>query len=154
MNKQKISIYLKTLIPIIIVAILGTIFVNIGLEWFNSLIKPSQWIPNFIIPIVWTIIYLTFSIILISLQNKTMLDKTTVILLIINGILNILWCLIFFTLKQTFLGNIIIILNLIAGFLLVFDILKYNKLYFYILLIYPTWLSIATSLNLAMWILN
>ena len=51
-------------VSIIIVAILGSIFVNLGMDWFNSLEKPSEWIPNIVIPIVWTIIYLTFSIIL------------------------------------------------------------------------------------------
>ena len=74
--------------------------------------------------------------------------------MIINGALNVLWCLVFFTLKQLLLGDIVIILNLIAGFLLIADIFKTKKLYGYILIIYPIWLSIATTLNLALWILN
>lgn len=146
--------YVKTLLPIIIVAVLGTVFVNIGLPWFNALTKPSQWIPNFVIPIVWTIIYVTFAVILILIQNKTKLRKTTTVLLYLNGVLNILWCLVFFTLKQMFIGDIIIILNLIAAFMVVINIKRYKRLYYYILLIYPAWVSIATTLNLAIWILN
>ena len=152
MNKNiKILI---TIISIIVVAGLGTLFVNLGIGWFNGLVKPSQWIPNFVIPIVWTIIYLAFITILTLWQLKENLPKDTFVLLVINGALNVLWCLIFFTLKQTFLGNIVIILNLIAGFWLLINILKKKPLYGYILTIYPVWLSIATTLNLAMWILN
>ena len=141
-------------VSIIIVAILGSIFVNLGMDWFNSLEKPSEWIPNIVIPIVWTIIYITFAIILSIWANKTKIPKSIIILLILNGILNILWCLLFFTLNLLFIGNIAIILNLIFGYKLLFDINRENPLYAWILSIYPTWLSIATTLNLALWILN
>ena len=152
MNKNiKILI---TIISIIVVAGLGTLFVNLGMDWFNGLVKPSQWIPNFVIPIVWTIIYLAFITILTLWQLRESLPKGTFVLLVINGAFNVLWCLIFFTLKQTFLGNIAIILNLVAGFWLLINILKKKSLYGYILTIYPVWLTIAITLNLAIWILN
>jgi tryptophan-rich sensory protein len=48
----------------------------------------------------------------------------------------------------------VIILNLIASIVLWLDIYKYNKNYAYFVAIYPIWLSIATTLNLAIWILN
>ena len=78
----------------------GSVFVNIGMNWFNSLNKPQQWIPDFVIPVVWTVIYLLFFIILSKLFNKNKLKKPTIILLVINGIINVLWCLIFFTLNH------------------------------------------------------
>jgi len=137
-----------------IVAILGSVFVNIGMDWFNSLIKPSQWIPNIVIPIVWTVIYLTFGIILSIWVSKERIPIYIIINLIINGILNVLWCLTFFTLQLTFVGNIVIILNLIAGITLFLQIFKQNTIYGIITSIYPIWLSIATTLNLAIWILN
>ena len=145
---------LSIVLPILVVAVLGSVFVNLGMDWFNSLNKPSQWIFNQIIPIVWTVIYIAFAVILVLWTNKEELTKSTLILLIINGILNVLWCLIFFTLKQTFVGNIAIILNLIFGVVLWVNIFTKQKLYSYILAIYPIWLSIATTLNLALWIMN
>ena len=51
MSKAKSQII--STILIILVAVLGSVFVNLGMEWFNSLTTPSQWLPNFIIPIVW-----------------------------------------------------------------------------------------------------
>ena len=146
--------FLYIVLPILLVAGLGAVFVNLGMSWFDGLNKPSQWIPNWVIPIVWTIAYLGFAVILIIMQNKYEFSVLTKVLLIVNGVLNILWCLVFFTLNLTLLGDVIIIANLIAGFWLVLDISKYNKIHSYILAIYPLWLSIATTLNLAMWILN
>ena len=140
--------------PIVLVAVLGSVFVNLGMEWFDGLIKPSQWIPNWIIPVVWTIIYITFAVVLLMWTNKESLKKSTIALLVANGILNILWCLVFFTFKLTFIGNIVIILNLIAGISLWVNIFIQKSNYAYALAIYPIWLSIATTLNLAMWILN
>lgn len=154
LSKTQIRNIIITIVAIIVVAVLGSIFVNLGMDWFNSLEKPSQWIPNIVIPIVWTIIYITFGIILSIWIAKGEIPKSIYFLLILNGILNILWCLLFFTLKLTFVGNICIVLNLIAGIILVYTINRYKPLYSYILIIYPIWLSIATTLNLALWILN
>ena len=154
MNKNKTLQIILIWISLIIVAVLGSIFVNLGMDWFMNLNKPNEWIPNILIPIVWTVIYLTFAIVLSIWANKENLPKNIIILLIINGILNILWCLLFFTLNLLFVGNIAIILNLIFGYKLLFDINRENSIYAWILAIYPTWLSIATTLNLALWILN
>lgn len=146
--------YFVIIAPIILVAVLGSVFVNLGMEWFNILSKPTQWIPNFVIPIVWTIIYIAFTVILSLLSNNTKFSIKTIVLLALNGLFNIVWCLLFFTFNLTFLGNIAIILNLILGFWVFINLLEYKEWYVYILLIYPIWLSIATSLNLALWILN
>mgnify|MGYP002627217797 CR=1 FL=1 len=143
-----------TLTSILLVAVLGTVFVNLGMDWFNGLVKPNQWILNIIIPIVWTIIYLAFAVVLTLWQLKNTLNKKIVILLILNGLLNVLWCLIFFALHLTLLGNITIIINLIAGILLINEFKNANITYWPILIIYPIWLSIATALNTALWILN
>lgn len=141
-------------ISIVLVAVLGSVFVNIGMEWFNSLAKPSQWIPNIIIPIVWSVIYLLAIICNIILIKQEKINKTLLTRLILNGIINILWCLVFFTLNLTFIGLITIIINLILGWFLWINLQKTENLLAKILIIYPIWLSIATTLNLALWILN
>ena len=151
--KNNIAIFVIC-ISVLIVAILGSVFVNLGMDWYNTLEKPSQWIPNFIIPIVWTIIYLLFIVILSILNKNKLLNNKIIIYCVLNAILNILWCLIFFTLNQLLIGNIIIILNLFAGTVLIFLLNKTNKFYIYFLYLYPIWLAIATSLNFALWIIN
>ena len=139
---------------IILVAVLGSVFVSLGSEFFNSLQTPTEWVPNFIIPVVWTVIYGLFALICFLWYKNGEIPKNVLVLMIINGVLNVLWCLVFFTLNQLLLGNIVIILNLIAGFFLFSQIYKSKKAYAYTVLLYPIWLSIATTLNLALWILN
>lgn len=151
-NKTKNIIF--SFIFLALIAGLGSLFVFLGMSWFSALTKPSQWIPNVVIPIVWTVIYSLFAVVCFLWIRKDGIPKSVVVLMIINGIFNVLWCLTFFALKLLFIGNIVIILNLILAYLLIAEILKNNKTYGYLLAIYPIWISIATTLNLALWILN
>lgn len=139
---------------IFLVAGLGSLFVNLGMEWYAGLSVPNEWIPNVVIPIVWTVIYLSFGIILTVLLKKGLTTKKIVILGVINGVLNIFWCLVFFTLNQLLFGNIIIIINTFFGFVLLWELSKIKTWFVNILWIYPIWLLLATALNNALWILN
>ena len=153
-NKQKIISYVVVIVSILSVAVLGSIFVNLGMDWFSSLETPSKFVPSFIIPIVWTIIYVVFAVVLCNWVGKENLPKSTFVLLIINGVFNVLWCLLFFTLNQTLWGVISIVLLLIFAWLLIVDIYTKKPNYALFTLIYPVWASIATTLNLSLWILN
>ena len=152
--KTKTSKIVVAIISVLIVAGLGSLFVNLGMDWFNDLTKPSQWIYNFVIPIMWTIIYLLACTVLYLWISNGKLPTNIMILFIINGVLNVLWCLVFFTLHLTFFGNVVIIINTIFAVVLLYQIFKNNTFYGYLLSIYPIWLCLATSLNLACWILN
>ena len=154
MEKSQIKKIIVSTVIIVIVAVLGGIFVKLGMEWFDSLTKPTQWIPNIVIPIVWSVVYLAFAVINFFWYKREDIPNYTVGLMLINAVLNVLWCLVFFTLKQLFLGNVVILLNLLASFVLIVNIFKYKRLYGYVLSIYLLWLGVATTLNLALWILN
>ena len=153
-KKSQLKSIIISSIFIVLVAGLGTVFVQLWTDWFNTLSRPSEWVPNVIIPIMWTVIYIAFGIVNYLWFKKSTITTHIIVLMIINGILNVLWCLVFFTLNQLILGNIVIILNLIFGIILLVNIFKQEKIYGYVLSIYPIWLSIATTLNLAVWILN
>lgn len=153
MNKTLRNQIISTL-SIVVVAGLGSLFVGLGMEWFSALVKPSQWIPNFVIPVVWSVIYILFVVALWMLLKQDKVDKTTTAFLVVNGVLNVLWCLLFFALNLTFLGLVVIILNLVFGWFLYCRLQKTENIFARLLLLYPVWLSVATTLNLAMWILN
>lgn len=154
MMKNKTLTIILSIGAVVLVAVMGSIFVNLGMDWFDSLIKPSEWVPNIVIPIVWTIIYTAFSIYLYFAIKNDRLDKEIIALLIVNGVLNVVWCFVFFTLNSLLWGLIAIVLNLIAGCVLLIRMHKKDMFFSYVLTIYPLWLSIATCLNLACWILN
>ncbi len=44
--------YFITTAAVVLVAALGSLFSQFGMSWYDGLIKPTQWIPSFIIPIV------------------------------------------------------------------------------------------------------
>ena len=152
--RKTLKYQILAIIAVVIVAVLGSIFVNLGIDWFNLLNKPTQWIPNIVIPIVWTVIYLFTAIMLCVLIKNENLNTGLLITFIVNGILNVLWCLVFFALNLTLIGNILIITNLIAGWMLFIQLIKFRNKYINFYIIYPLWLSIATTLNLCLWILN
>lgn len=154
MKKEKLLDYSIPVLSVSLVALLGSVFVKKGMSWFSKLNKPTEWIPNAVIPIMWSIIYVIAIFYIIHFIKTNQKDKRIVSLLIINGILNVLWCLVFFTFHGLFLGLIVIILNLISSVLLLKEISKKSEIYSYMLTIYPAWLSIATTLNLSCWILN
>ena len=139
---------------VLLVAGLGTLFTQLGMPWFDSLTKPSEWVPDYIIPVVWTVIYLCVAVVLFLWAQNPGVPNQVVVLFVINGILNVLWCLLFFTLNSLILGIIAILLNLVFAIYLLMSVEKYRPIYARALLIYPVWLLIATSLNMAVWILN
>ena len=139
---------------VVLVAGLGTLFTQLGMDWYATLQKPSQWIASFVFPIVWTLNYAIIAYILWKLISKGQLDAKKIYLFLANGVLNVLWCLVFFTLEQMFLGNILIVINTYFAFKLTLEIRKENAIYGGLLTLYALWLSVATTLNLAIWILN
>lgn len=154
MMKNKNLNIILSIGAVVLVAVLGSIFVNMGMDWFDTLVKPSEWVPNIVIPIMWTIIYVAFAIYLyFAIKNDT-LDREMIILLIVNGLLNVIWCFLFFTVNSLLWGLIAIVLNLIVGAVMITLMHKRDMFFSYVLTIYPLWLSIATCLNLACWILN
>lgn len=154
MQKDFVKDILSSFLPVAVVAGLGSLFLQMGREWYDQLQKPEQWLPNFVIPVVWSVIYVVAVIIIFRLLQTKRMEQSLATFFVINGVLNVLWCLVFFTLRQLFLGMVIITTNAIFAWLLITAIFKRNKLFAGILLIYPIWLNIATSLNLATWILN
>ena len=131
--KNKFLTTILSISAVILVAVLGTIFVNLGMDWFNSLTKPSEWIPNIVIPIVWTVIYVAFAVYLYFAIKNNRLDNETSILLIVNGILNVLWCLVFFTLNSLLFGLIVIVVNLIFAIILIMTMHKKDMFFSYFL---------------------
>ena len=51
MKKENIVKYGIPVLSVVLVALLGSIFVEMGMDWFDGLNKPTEWIPNIVIPI-------------------------------------------------------------------------------------------------------
>lgn len=142
-------------IGVTLTAVLGSIFSAMGMEWYGTLTRPTDWPPNYIFPIVWSIVYLLAFVTLCGVYRAENNDTRTItVLAIVNGLLNVLWCLVFFTFEQLFVGVVVIVINLVVAIWLVLQLKSKGNLWFYLMLVYPLWVSVATTLNIAMWILN
>jgi translocator protein len=134
--------------------ILFTFLIGTLPSWFipmdiSYLIKPFD-IPKILFPIVWTIIYILMSISYYLVSNN---DKTLGIYLI-QLVINSLWTLIFFGLKQRLFAFIWLIILLIAVAIMFIKYYKINKKAGYLLIPYLLWLIFAGYLNLSIYLLN
>lgn len=137
--------------------IIGTAITSPNTLWFQNLNKPFFQPPNWLFGPVWTVLYILMgvSIWLISKQGfKTKIAKQALYLFITQLVLNSLWSLVYFGMQQI-LGAFILIIFIWTFILLtIVWFNKINKVAGFLLLPYILWVSFATVLNAALWLLN
>lgn len=145
---KKISIF----IPLVLGSIVGFLLKD-SFSFYKSLNKPFFAPPNWIFPIVWSILYLLMGISYYLVRNK---NDDDVYKHIYNWQLffNLLWPIIFFIFEQLLLSSIwIVCLDvLIIVMILLFN--KVDKKAGYLQLPYLLWTIFATILNISIFILN
>ncbi|MCL5970621.1 MAG: tryptophan-rich sensory protein [Patescibacteria group bacterium] len=131
--------------------VIGSVFtINAIRTWYATLNKPFFSPPNWIFGPVWTILYILMGI---SLYLVWVRVKVPVVFWV-QLILNALWSIIFFGLKNPTLALINIIALWIAIVLTVKAFYKINKLAGNLLIPYLAWVTFAALLNLSIVILN
>lgn len=136
--------------------ILGSFFtINSIPTWYAGLNKPFFNPPNWLFAPVWTALYTLMGIYFYLLwTNNKKPAKPLLKFFLIHLLLNSLWSIVFFGLKSP-LGALIIILILIFMIAnLIIKGFKINRFAPYLLMPYLAWVSFATVLNAAIWILN
>ena len=143
--------YTLSFIIIIIVIILPRSAVNKSLNssWYDC-IKPTITPPDFVFPIVWTLLYIT---IFVALAETLMLhnsyDKFVLLGLYgLNLLLNVAWSFIFFGNRDVVLA-LFVLCNLIVStlFILYYTYRLLPLWVFWLLLPYLAWLKFAGVLN-------
>jgi translocator protein len=144
-KKLNWKVLILSFIIVFAVAFIGSLFTDIG-PWYES-IKPSIAPPNYVFPVVWTILFLlialSFYIALATGKQK----KNIIGVYGVNFILNILWSYLFFTLKLPLFAFIEIIFLAISIILMISISLKMDKKAAYLLIPYLLWVLFATLLN-------
>ena len=137
--------------------LLGNLIGNIGRpdQSYKELKKPALNPPNYIFPIVWTILYL-----MIGVSYYLALRKTNKIeywiLPIIHLILNFSYSPTFFYFKQILLSAFLTSIILITALMLIYQFSKLDKTLIasYLLIPYIIWLSFANYLSWSIYIIN
>jgi len=155
-NNKKINwkILLLSLVIVYFVAFIGSLFTsgNTDSEWYEST-KPKITPPNLVFPIVWNILFLLISLSLyLSWKNagnsKTGRIKQQIALVFgINFILNILWSVFYFYLKNPLLAFFDLILLWISITAMIYVSRKSSRTAAWLLVLYLLWVSFAGILN-------
>lgn len=150
---SKFKIYLKSiLIPLILGGIVG--FIISGSTDYNSLIQPELAPPAILFPIVWTILYFLMGLSYGIITIYSDLDSDVKTIYYSQLIVNLIWPIIFFVMKNRLLALIWIILLLILIIIMIVKFYKKNKVASLIQIPYLLWTIFATYLNFSIYLLN
>ena len=150
---SKFKIYLKSiLIPLILGGIVG--FIISGNMDYNSLIQPKLAPPAILFPIVWTILYFLMGLSYAIITIYSDLDSDVKTIYYSQLIVNLIWPIIFFVMKNRLLALIWIILLLILITIMIVKFYKKNKVASLIQIPYLLWTIFATYLNFSIYLLN
>ena len=131
--------------------IIGSLFTVSSIQnWYAFLNKPSFSPPNYLFGPVWTILYVLMGIAFYLVRK----NKFAVKLFLVHLFFNAVWSIIFFGLHDIALGlvDILVMWGMIIAMILKFYPIK--KTASYLLLPYIMWVTLATVLNYAVWVLN
>lgn len=158
---MKISNVLKLIITIVVsqsAGLIGALFTTSSIpSWYATITKPELAPPNWIFGPVWTTLFLLMGIAAYLVWKKEGEPKKVKTALKIFGVqlvLNILWSIIFFGLKNPGGAFIEIIFLWLVILSTIIAFYKVSKVAAYLLIPYILWVSFAMYLNYAIWILN
>lgn len=124
--------------------------------WYATLVQPSFNPPNWVFGPVWTILYIALGIsfFLIWKEPASKARNQAIIAFSVQMILNSAWSFIFFYFNQIGFALIDIVALLISIIVMMRAFYKINPLSTYLNIPYLLWVSFATALNAAYYILN
>lgn len=141
-----------------LVGVLGAFFTTSAItDWYAYLNKPFFSPPNWIFGPVWTILYFLMGVSLyLVLQNGIgkKSNNTAIKFFMTQLGLNFIWSPVFFGLRAPFLGLVTILVMWVLIVLTIRKFYKISKTASYLLIPYLIWVSFATILNAAIFLLN
>ncbi|MFK7994697.1 MAG: TspO/MBR family protein [Granulosicoccus sp.] len=147
--------YATMTVALVIVGGVGGKATDIG-PWYRNLSKPSWNPPDWVFPVVWTTIYLFIIASVGGAWNASdATDKPLIVWLVgINLVLNLLWSILFFTMRKPSWALIEVFLLWVSIITMMVGVARVDALYGWLLLPYLAWVSVAMLLNLSIVRLN
>ena len=146
MRKINWKILVIAFIIVHLAAFVGSRFTDTG-DWYE-VIKPGITPPNYVFPIVWTVLFILISIsfylVLVSVGKW---KNRAIVVFVVNIFLNGLWSYLFFGLQNPGAAFFELILLWITILLMIYTSSKLNRVASYLLIPYLLWVSFAGVLN-------
>jgi translocator protein len=137
--------------------LIGGALTRPNLEWYDTLTKPSFTPPDYVFPIVWTVLYVAMAVaawLVWRAPGKTQDKRRALISFGLQLVVGVLWSVAFFWLRNPGYGLAVIMVFLIAvvATIVLFDRLSRPAA----LLMVPLllWVWFASSLNFSIWMVN
>lgn len=149
--------FLKSFIPVLLAASIGTIFVIIDKINYDSLNKPFLNPPPYVFTLAWSIIYVLCIVAMYMFLDKVDNEETKqkgVINYYINMFINLLWTVTFFGLGNFIAALVLLILLYLSTLSLFLIYRKESKLVGNLIIPYLLWLLLALYLNICIVFLN
>ena len=140
----------------VLVAILGGLASMPG-PWYAALNKSALTPPDWVFAPTWTVIYATCVVCAVMgwRHAETSAQRTWLIwLFVANGALNVLWSVLFFTLKRPDWALVEVAALWLSVGALIFFLRKLSNLAALLLIPYLIWVSFAAYLNVQVTVLN
>ena len=126
----------------------GKYFTSMGVNgWYSEAIKPALTPPNYVFPIVWSILYVLQAISLYRILYYG-LGGDVVSIFVIQLSLQVLWCLTFFAIGSAVMGLIVVIMLIVTAISLIKILLGRDIWAARLLYPYLLWIVFAGYLNL------
>ncbi len=157
-NWQSALILIGAVLVCNFAGLLGALVTSTGPgSWYETLVKPSFNPPSWLFGPVWTLLYILMgiSLYLVIMEGRKGHDvRLPLILFAIQLILNTLWSFAFFAMESPLTGLLVILslwIFIVATMIVFYPVRKAAT---WLLVPYLLWVSFATVLNYALYILN
>ena len=155
-TSKTMTLVLCLLLPLAVGGVSGYLTTQEIKGWFATLVKPSFNPPNYLFGPVWTTLYILMgiSLYLIVQTPKTDLRQKALIWFGIQLFLNFWWSIIFFKFHRLDIALIEILLMWVSIAATIHYFKQVKPLAGYLNVPYLCWVSFATILNTALFLLN
>lgn len=149
MNYKKL--FISILIPVLLGSIIGLIINN---DSYDIIIKPVLSPPDWLFPVVWTILYVLMGISSYLIYRDDGIASEAFGVYKLQLFVNLMWSIIFFVFKFYLVSFVwILILDALVIYMII-KFYKINKMASYLQIPYLLWILFASYLTLGVYLLN
>lgn len=152
--KKKRNVYITAILIPLLAGGLSALITKDNMDTYETIVKPALSPPGWLFPVVWSILYILMGISAarIYLASGKRLEE-----LRIFGaqlLVNVIWAPLFFNLRAFFISLIWIFLLWVLVICMIVRFRRYDKPAAYLQIPYALWVTFATYLNFAIFLLN
>lgn len=161
MQKDKMILAFKLLASLVVcqaAGFIGAVFTTPSIStWYATLSKPVFNPPNYLFAPVWTVLFIAMGVALFLIwarEKNNKEKKLAIILFFIQLGFNIMWSIVFFGLHSPLFAIFVIVILLALIIATTIRFFKLSEVAGLLMIPYILWVSFATILNIALYVLN